>query len=173
MNIIKHSEGIYEIENFLTEDQQNIFLSCAQEEDGWETTHIGNTVKKMSDEALLELEKVFENIKSFFIDFKHIIQTNNVRRLKNEEYMWPHKDGGNPDDLETIIFGIVIYLNDNFNGGELIYPELGLCITPKSRSMVIHDANIKHQVFPVFEESRYSITTFVFGDEFTKFKHEL
>jgi hypothetical protein len=35
--------------------------------------------------------------------------------------------------------------------------------------MVIHEAHLKHQVFPVLERERYSITTFVFGDEDTKF----
>jgi Rps23 Pro-64 3,4-dihydroxylase Tpa1-like proline 4-hydroxylase len=88
--------------------------------------------------------------------------------LTNSEFMWPHTDDGNPDDPRKIVFGIAIYLNDDFRGGELIYPDLGLSVTPKAGSMVIHKAHLKHQVFPVLGE-RYSITTFVFGDESTKF----
>jgi hypothetical protein len=171
MKIIQHKEGVYEIKNFLTEYQQNIFLSYAQEEDGWETLHLGNTVKKMTDEALLEIEKIYKNIESFFINYKFIRKSYNLRRLRDGEYMWPHKDKAGPDDPD-IVFGIAIYLNDDYEGGELIYPDLGLSITPKSRSMMIHDASLKHQVFPV-GKSRYSITIFVFGDESTKFKHEL
>lgn len=172
MNIIKHAEGVYEIENFLTEDQQNIFLSCAKEEDGWETPSFGNTVKKMNDKVFLEAKKVFESVESLFIDFEFLKKSFYVRRLQNRQFMWPHQDKSDSDDSD-IVFGIVIYLNDNFEGGELVYPELNLRVKPKPRSIFIHDASHKHQVFPVTMGSRYSITAFIFGDESTKINNNL
>ena len=168
MNIIKHAEGVYEIENFLTQDQQEMFLSCA-EGDGWVNLNFGNTTKNLSDDILEKSKDVDFLIRSFFENFIQIYKISNIRRLTNLEFMWPHSDDGDPDDPRKIIFGIAIYLNDDFVGGELIYPTLGLSVTPKARSMVVHDASLRHQVFPVVSRDRYSITTFVFGDESTKF----
>lgn len=173
MNIVKHAEGVYEIEGFLDEDQRMALLSKAEENIGWNTTHVGNTVKDMGDNLYFKMLEVYRHIETFFVNVESIVYSCHLRRLKSPEFMWPHKDGGNPDDPRKIVFGVAIYLNDNFEGGELIYPELGLSITPKPRSMVIHDASLKHQVFPVISGSRYSITTFVFGDNTTKFNESI
>lgn len=171
MNIIKHLDGIYEVEDFLTEEQQNIFLSEARETDGWETTHVGNTVKVMSELAKAELNKVFIEVESFFPNLKTLINTNHLRRLQHGEFMTPHVDAGYEGETKDIMFGVVIYLNDDFRGGQLIYPELGKVITPKARSMVVHDATFNHQVYPAIDGDRYSITTFIIGDESTRFRH--
>jgi Rps23 Pro-64 3,4-dihydroxylase Tpa1-like proline 4-hydroxylase len=169
MKLTKHAEGVYEIEGFLDEEQMTALLSKAKENLDWNTIHVGNTVKYMGNDLYLKMEDVYKNIETFFSNIESIIYARDLRRLTNSEFMWPHVDGGNPDDLRKIVFGIAIYLNDDFGGGELIYPNLGLSVTPKAGSMVIHNADIKHQVFPVVEGVRYSITTFVFGDESTRF----
>lgn len=164
-----HAEGVYEIEKFLDEEQRMAFLSKARQNVDWNTTHIGNTIKDMGDELYTTAKEVYTTIETFFTNIKSISYSRDLRRLTNSEFMWPHEDGGNPDDPRKIVFGIAIYLNDDFTGGELIYPTLGLSVTPKAGSMVIHSAHLKHQVFPVLEGERYSITTFVFGDDSTKF----
>jgi hypothetical protein len=169
MKLTKHAEGVYEIEGFLDEEQRAALLSKAKENLDWNTTHVGNTVKDMGNDLYLKMEDIYKNIETFFSNIESIIYSRDLRRLTNSEFMWPHADGGNPDDPRKIVFGIAIYLNDDFGGGELIYPDLGLSVTPKAGSMVIHNADLKHQVFPVVERDRYSITTFVFGDESTRF----
>jgi predicted 2-oxoglutarate/Fe(II)-dependent dioxygenase YbiX len=169
MKLIKHAEGVYEIEGFLSEEQRSALLSKAKSDLGWNTTHPGNTVKYMGDELNFKMKAVYKNIETFFTNIESIIYSRDLRRLTNSEFMWPHSDGGNPDDPRKIVFGIAIYLNEDFGGGELIYPDLRLSVTPKAGSMVIHDASLKHQVFPVVSGNRYSITTFVFGNELSKF----
>lgn len=171
MNIIKHLDGIYEVEDFLTEEQQNIFLSEARPWGGWQTTHKGNTIKVMSELAQAELKKVFLRLESCFDNVKTVINTNHLRRLQDGEFMAPHVDAGYEGDSKGIVFGVVIYLNDDFRGGQLIYPELGKVITPKARSMVVHDATFNHQVYPAIDRDRYSITTFIIGDESTRFRY--
>jgi hypothetical protein len=169
MKVIKHAEGVYEIEGFLDEELRSALISEAQLDIDWDTTHVGNTVKAMGDESLVKMNNLYKNIETFFTNIESIVYSRDLRKLKDSEFMWPHTDGGNPDDPRTIVFGIAIYLNDTFTGGELIYPDLGLSVTPRPGSMVIHSAHLKHQVFPVLGGERYSITTFVFGDESTKF----
>ena len=163
-----HAEGVYEIEKFLDEELRMALLSKARQNVDWNTTHIGNTVKDMGDELYSKAETVYKSIETLFTNVGSIVYSRDLRKLTSSEFMWPHTDGGNPDDPKKIVFGIAIYLNDEFTGGELIYPTLGLSITPRAGSMVIHSAHLKHQVFPVLEGERYSITTFVFGDESTK-----
>ena len=173
MNIIKHANGVYEFKNFISQELQSILLSEAKKDVGWDSTHKGNTLKKMSDESFLKMEKIYKSIEELFINIDLLETSFNLRRLQYEEYMWPHKDDAGPDNPRKIVFGIAIYLNDDFEGGELIYPDLGISLTPSRGSMVIHDAELKHQVFPVTKNKRYSITTFVFGDDTTKINPEL
>jgi predicted 2-oxoglutarate/Fe(II)-dependent dioxygenase YbiX len=176
MNIVKHAEGVYEIERFLDEEHRNSLLSKAignvhdpMRHKGWNVTHPGNTEKYMGEELFFKMQPIYKNIETFFINIDSIIYSPNLKRLRDSEFMWPHTDGGNPDDPKKIVFGVAIYLNDDFEGGELIYPDLGLSVTPKRGNMVIHDASLKHQVFPVTSGDRYSITTFVYGNELSKF----
>ena len=168
MKLVKHAEDVYEIEDFLNQEQRMAFLSKAEEDLNWETLHKGTTVKDMGDELYFKMQNICKNIETFFANIGSMNYPRDLRRLKDSEFMWPHTDGGNPDDPRKIVFGIAIYLNNNFYGGELIYPDLGLSITPKAGSMVIHSAHLKHQVFPVVQGERYSITCFIFGDESTK-----
>jgi hypothetical protein len=168
MNIIKHADGVYEIEEFLSHDTQEKFLSLT-EDNGWIAKDPGNITKPISNNVKITAKKVEIDIESFFSSFTQIKNITNIRRLKYGEFMHLHKDGGSHDKPEPIVFGIAIYLNDDFTGGELSYPELNLTVNPRPRSMVIHKAEYLHKVLPVISGNRYSITTFVLGDETTKF----
>ena len=168
MNIIEHAEGVYEIEEFLSHNNQEILLSlCGYK--GWNETHPGNIIKPIVGNGKITAEYILKNIERFFSDFTKIKDIGNIRRLKNGEFMHLHKDGGSYYNPEPIVFGVAIYLNDDFTGGELVYPELNLTVNPRPRSMVIHKAEYLHEVLPVTSGNRYSITTFVLGDETTKF----
>lgn len=165
MNIIKHADGVYEVEEFLSHINQEKFLSLTQG-DGWHTTHPGSTIKPIGDSIDITLK---EDIGTFFSNFTEIKGIGHMRRLIDGEFMYLHKDGGSPDNPEPIVFGVAIYLNDDFTGGELSYPELNLILKPKPRNMVVHRAEYSHEVLPVTSGNRYSITTFILGDNSTRF----
>lgn len=152
----------------MTIEEQELFLSSCTD-DGWVESHPGNIVKDMTDEqkdktndVLVRLAKTFDNMDEF-------TKAKKLRRLTIGEFMWPHVDGGDPLNPKSIVFGIAIYLNDEFTGGQLFYSDIGLSISPKPRSVVIHDAKFNHEVKTVTSGNRYSIAAFVFGDETTKF----
>lgn len=42
---------------------------------------------------------------------------------------------------------IIVFLNENFDGGELIYPNQGLCIKPKTGNMLITPADFSSPHF--------------------------
>jgi hypothetical protein len=73
-----------------------------------------------------------------------------------------HSDRGPHKSNNRILHGLVIYLNDNYNGGELYYPKKDIRIKPKSRSLVIHPGTeeYSHGVSEVLEGTRYAITLF-------------
>jgi Rps23 Pro-64 3,4-dihydroxylase Tpa1-like proline 4-hydroxylase len=169
MKTIEHAVGIYEIENFLTEDEINGLLLSA-DPNGFIESHPGNIVQDLNPQSLEYISEISEKVLSCFDNADSHTQITKIRRLRDGEFMHPHKDGGYPDSKKTIVFGIAIYLNEDFQGGELNYPDLNISIKPKRSSMLIHDAKLLHQVLPVQSGSRYSITTFVFGTESTKFK---
>jgi len=58
--------------------------------------------------------------------------------------------------------GIVLYLNDDYEGGELYYPDLKLAIKPEAGSLVIHPGTVEyaHGVAPVTSGMRYATTAF-------------
>ncbi len=162
-----HCLGVYEIENFLTEDEvKDLLLSVGSNE--FTESHPGNIVKDLAPESSMLIPKIVNRLMSCFSGAHSNTRITNIRRLKDGEFMSAHKDGGYPDSEKTIVFGVAIYLNDDFTGGEINYPDLNISIKPKQSSVVIHDAKLLHQVLPVQSGSRYSITTFIFGDEKTK-----
>jgi len=170
MKLIKHAEDIYEIEDFLTIQEQETFMSLCTD-DGWVEYHEGNIVKDMTPKEIIAIDKILHRLRKLFDNMDSFTVVNNVRRLKEGEFMWPHADGGDPSNPKVIVFGIVMYLNDDFTGGKLYYSDIGLSIEPKPRSIVIHDAKLNHEVKTVTSGSRYSITAFVFGNDDTTFKY--
>lgn len=67
----------------------------------------------------------------------------------------PHKDGRD--------YALVFYLNESedFTGGNLIYTDLGIDITPKRGRLVIAPSNEIHEVLEVTSGYRCSMTVFV------------
>lgn len=167
MKIVKHSNQINEIQGFLNDEEVNGIL-LSSDPNGFFESHPGNIVQNLIPKSLEYIPEISNRIMSCFNDAHSHTKITNIRRLKDNEFMHPHKDGGYPNSKETIVFGIAIYLNDDFEGGEINYPDLNLSIKPKRSSMIIHDAKLLHQVLPVKSGNRYSITTFIFGDEKTK-----
>lgn len=59
-------------------------------------------------------------------------------------------------------YGVVIYLNDNFDGGKTFYPQHNFEITPETGKLAVHlgDTNHMHGVTKVENGTRYTIVSF-------------
>jgi predicted 2-oxoglutarate/Fe(II)-dependent dioxygenase YbiX len=70
---------------------------------------------------------------------------------------------GPPELGLPVAHGVVIYVNENYSGGELYYAKLGLEIKPKRGMLVIHSAAsmYEHGVREVTAGVRYGLTLFV------------
>ena len=85
--------------------------------------------------------------------------------------MGPHAD--NVYDMvtksfvSTVVAGIVFYINDDYDGGEIVYVNKGITHKPKANSFVCHPAfeEYKHGVLKVKNGTRYILSTFIKNNE--------
>lgn len=78
----------------------------------------------------------------------------------------PHADkqmnDGRPNPFPTYDINSLIYYNDDFEGGELYYPEYDLVIKPQPGLAVAHPGDIDylHGVKPIISGERYTTPSF-------------
>ena len=77
----------------------------------------------------------------------------------------PHADDMSNTEVEGFdhrVFGSIIYLNDNYNGGHTYYPNHNFDITPKTGRLAIHpgDPEHLHGVTKIEDNVRYTIASF-------------
>ena len=92
-----------------------------------------------------------------FIEGKNLYLTENLVALYEEgAFMNVHRDV--EDDSETV--STVIYLNDEYTGGELSFPEIdgGYTYTPEKYELIYFPTPYLHGVNPVASGKRYIIT---------------
>jgi len=100
-----------------------------------------------------------------FIDQKELYVTENLVGLYEEgAFMKVHKDV--EDESETV--STVIYLNDEYEGGELYFPDLDFGIRPKKGMMITFPGNLyyTHGVAPVTSGTRYTLSQWCYFDNF-------
>lgn len=107
-----------------------------------------------------------------FSNYKEIIEIGNLHRtIADGRSLDHHVDNYDGADVANM-FGIVLYLNDNYEGGEINYKDLGISYKPKAGDLVVHYAGLLHGVTEVTEGVRYIFTMFVRGDLNTTFLGE-
>jgi hypothetical protein len=172
MKINLISPDIYEIENFISvEEQENVLDYCKSlDESEWWTndskvSEFFNGKIKLGDKPDLFLD-IDERIKHLFFGI-HKIYPIGLNRHLETNFMKPHRDYdplSNTLPDEHIRYGIVLYYNEKYDGGAVNYPDLGIVHKPKARSLLIHGGHILHGTTKVLSpDVRYFSTTFVFG----------
>ena len=168
-----YSPGVYEIENFISDSTGNLLLSYVNlnGDEGWQDHGPGTTE---SSDSLVQTfceegEKIENKILSLFNNVDRCNSMRKIRRLKAGEYIHSHVDLIPSENVAKIKFGIILYLNDDFDGGEIYYKDIDLTIKPKKNSILIHESTIPHEVLRVVNGKRYSMTTFIWGNNETSF----
>lgn len=85
----------------------------------------------------------------------------------NDEWsMGPHWDSdyGPLDGLSTIEHGVLFYINDDYEGGEVVYTNKGIEFKPKANTILVHGGSEEytHGVRKVTSGERYTLSTFAF-----------
>jgi hypothetical protein len=177
MKVNKIHEDVYAVEDFLTEDE----LSAVKEiikntpEESWldEQAKIihsipdfwfGKQLHFMEEETIFD--SINEKMKNLLESYSYYPSKLNLSRYKMGDFIQPHRDQWLPDLDYYIGYGFCLYYNDDYEGGELKYPELNLALKPKANTLYIHGGHILHGSIPVLNDKiRYFSTVFIHGTE--------
>lgn len=175
-------------EEFLTESAIKLILNWIKNREKLFDIHISNIdywngkciyftedipldIKEILKKACLGMRKYIQiNLPSepryLYVEHPQLV------RWQEGDEMTPHadnveQDGVSPNASPWRDFGGVIYLNSDFEGGKIYYPNLGIEVTPRPGMLVLHPAGLKytHGVSKVTRGKRYTITTFFTFDE--------
>jgi prolyl 4-hydroxylase len=83
------------------------------------------------------------------------------RHPKHADNCEPRAGGWVPNHTPQRDVSALYYLNEDFEGGELVFEQHGLIIKPRTGAMVIFpsDRDHVHEVLPVVAGTRYSVQT--------------
>lgn len=177
MKVTKLADQIWECQNFLSQEQVSTLLDIAKsaDEDLWFNPIPENKdgcrrslelsyVKNRETEANELDDYILEKLNEIFYGYETILGVSGgvVRGSKDFEVHGEHRDNDAEGD-KNLAYGALLYLNDNYVGGEIYYPEIGVEYKPRPGSLMIHYAGLLHGVKPVTEGVRYSMTGFIEG----------
>ncbi len=182
MIITNPDPNIFVIKNFIKKEEANLLIDLAKNAtiDEWSNyNHIEKSAGNEWEDRILIIDKCvgFDDntnkiVTDLFTKIKKEINTilnkdiyvytgfNMIYRSVVGQAMKTHSDSGLGPKFK---YGIVLYLNDDYVGGEIFYPNVGVEIKPESCSLVLHPAHeaYRHGVKEVSSGTRYSMTAFL------------
>jgi hypothetical protein len=143
----------------LFESKHSEFIAKESSENVWKSRNVYCPPPSSLDILHRHAAEIF--LKNFN-DLDQIELPHMLHRFYPGQTMQVHHDNGGDD---SISYGLVYYLNDDYVGGEIFYPELNLEIKPEANSLVIHPATLeyRHGVRDVVSGDRYTTTMFAYA----------
>jgi hypothetical protein len=164
VNITNPYGDIWICENFLNDEERNTLFNFAKNstEDEWNLRYIKDRSLEASykyelgsdewketvehrnnfwDDKIIEIPKEYKNITDniwnktnlFFKGQYKITEYMTIQRQYTGEELKVHDDRGYKTTLER---AIVIYLNEDYNGGEIWFPQHDVSYKPKAGSLI-------------------------------------
>lgn len=174
-NSIVYKNDIIEFLNVFSKSECEELISYFNlNEDNWKITcFYGSRV--MDPLANIEYSssfnrQTFDSIKKKLLELANSVSTKELKNLSLSAHKWEvgafaseHSDNtdidGTPNAWQDNKFVTIIYLNDNYFGGNLTFDKHGLSISPKQGSVVAFDPgfNNLHGVSEVTSGVRYTM----------------
>lgn len=162
-------DNIIIFDNVLSaEDHEKMLAFCRQADfsqqvtdpkDQWYNRIV--SPKQMSDEIFSLLNKVFSFAKDK-INSEYDVSVDFVNPHQLSVVLWNPGDqmGRHVDDWAVHHYHIatIFYINDDYGGGEISFPEHGITIKPKSNSLIMFPGNNNylHEVLQITRGQRYT-----------------
>jgi hypothetical protein len=114
---------------------------------------------ELGDTVFGALDRAFEHYCSIYPFAKNNIKSeelgSTLLRYDGGGHLPPHQDHG----ISSRVLSAVMYLNDNYDGGEIEFRQSGVKIKPEAGSIVFFPSNFLyvHEVFEVTDGSRYAM----------------
>ena len=81
-----------------------------------------------------------------------------VRKYTAGSFMLPHDDGGVP----TPSFTALLWFNEDFEGGELEFPDLDLIVKPEPGSVLVFPSILQHGVKTLISGERFVTSAYIY-----------
>lgn len=157
------------ISNFLDKDSTNIFLYHAKNIKKWSEYDVDFwrgrvfNFSKLDGQLKLIADNLLEDIRKYIkekYNTEVYCDTIDIIRWPQGLSQPPHIDACK--GLEYRDYGCIIYLNDDFEGGETYYPNIGMKVKPQPGVIVVHPGSehYLHGVTEVKNNTRYTIASF-------------
>ncbi len=187
----KLGHGVFCVENFLSKESLNILLQFCKDQNNWvwDNETIPQKFSKNMDDGIHDdvwLE-INEKLKQVFVDQSIYVPriTNSVSKsvAYNDSFpmsedgllMGPHSDdfgykkgyGIIDENIICIKYACILYLNEDFDGGEIVYNKKNLEVKPKTNMLIVHSGSDEHEhsVKQVYNGDRYSVPFFIVNKE--------
>lgn len=176
-------------ENFISKENLRLILSSMDDSISWGSNSMAGIPDKVTNNLSFEkpeahailkkaIDKVQQEIEFYF---GRSLETNSagIRRWDVGEYQPLHADGedpeGHPNEAFIVDYGAVIYLNDNYEGGEIYFPDHNLDFKPKSGTLVFFPSNnmYVHGVREIKSGTRYTCPSFWIPTKYRVFQQEI
>lgn len=119
----------------------------------------GAYLKSSIDAAILAYINLSNKIPSEYI----VRENYNMSEWKLNKSLAPHIDSIKYDHEDThtprSIINALLYLTDQYEGGEIVFPEIDVAIRPKAGSLVVFDADLQHGVNAVTSGVRKTLSS--------------
>ena len=117
------------------------------------------TVEKtidLIDKPYKEIIKIWSE-KTGNKDLEYISKNYFLRKYKVGGKIGPHVDKNVDNPLNTMDWSVLFYLNDNYSGGEILFPDLDIKIKPSAGSALIFPCTAVHVAEEVTDGEKYYI----------------
>ena len=170
---------IYYIKNILSEEDLKTLQEFVKNDDNWASAAYSKghdnyerpEVNMKSLESSAQIEAIYLKIFTNFIipaepdlnidisPIAHRTLSKQTSHLGSSWSMMPHVDERADPKIKK---GLIYYINDDFEGGEIVYINKKIRHKPIANSMVVHSATpeYEHGVGLVNEGTRYFMTNF-------------
>lgn len=161
----KIHDMVYVFHNAFSDDQCTITMDksrLADKHNAYKIKKVDTFVKILAEGKPMEDEKLILNNllnPGPGVQYSDLCITN----VQYNKCWGPHEDSMKGRDFNNegrLFYAGVLYLND-FEGGELVYPDIGVKYKGKKGDLVIHDANVWHFVNRVKSVDRYAMTFYI------------
>ncbi len=169
------------IDNFLSENDCNFLINTVNSVDLWESggnefwdnrclnaINIYNKIDKTAGEILYDIRNKIKTIiiKEYNLDSEVYPDLTQIVRWFPGMEQAPHSDDMADMDGTTWFnhrdFGAIVYLNNNYSGGQTYYPDHNFFVEPKVGRLALHpgDRDNYHGVTKIENNTRYTIASF-------------
>jgi len=184
MSVVRPATGVRVLPGYWSAAECGELIARVSGEAGWEAAAMGryqdNVVvsqfvdRKLRDVDVLNLEAT--NLANPFLRKDGLLNLINgelecegdrisrsmVSRYTFGSHIRPHKDTGFFDTSRLVT--VVLYLNDEFSGGEIYFPDLSLELRPATGDLLFFYSEFRHGVRPVTSGIRLCLVAFCEND---------